>query len=224
MLSLIKLVQTSNAWRNAEFRILLINDENEQRLAVEEQIDELLNELRIQATTKVINNSVNKKSEYEIVKTHSFDADLVFLPIPELGKRGRKSDFVRSTDELVGIIGTALLVRASSHFDDLTIDLKKIEVFNQEKRSDNEFAPSQHIEITGSEIPQVQNQVNLIVTQFSDINTNFAHKGFKGIQSVYSGKLTYLQDQIKELHLDLKGLNHNLKRKQESCLKNQLTG
>lgn len=223
MLSLIKLVQTSNAWRNAEFRILLINDENEQRLAVEEQIDELLNELRIQATTKVINNSVNKKSEYEIVRTHSFDADLVFLPIPELGK-GKESDFVRSTDELVGIIGTALLVRASSHFDDLTIDLKKIEVFNQEKRSDNEFAPSQHIEITGSEITQVQNQVNLIVTQFSDINTNFAHKGFKGIQSVYSGKLTYLQDQIKGVTSGFKGSKSQLKKETGKLFKESIDG
>ena len=211
MLSLVKLVQTSNDWRNAQFRVLMINNQNEQRLAVEEQIDDLLAELRITASIKVINNTAENKPHYEIVKAHSFDADLIFLPIPDMEK-GKENEFVRSTDDLVGVIGTTLLVRASSHFDELLIDLGKIDAFNQDREHEMSFSWTRNIEIGSSEIPSVQREIDLIVNGFSEINTKYSINGYKGIQSVYTGKMSYLMDQIKLGTISYNGMRSQIKK------------
>ncbi len=195
MLSLVKLVQTSNQWRNAQVRVLMINDQNEQRLAVEEQISELLSEMRIQAGIKVINNSIEQKSFYDLVKSHSFNTDLVFLSVPEV-LTGKEKEFVSSTDDLVGTIGTTLLIRSSSHFDELGIDLKKIDVFSSSNEDDSPFVVDTKVAVGTSSIPDLQEALDSLQSKLGDINLKFSQESFKGIQAVYRGKAQYLTDQV----------------------------
>lgn len=211
MLSLVKLIQTSNEWRNATVRVLMVNNQNEQRLAVEEQISELLGDLRIQASIKVVNNAIEQKSFYDIIKAQSFDTDLIFLTIPEL-LDGREKEFVLSTDDLVGTIGTTLLVRGSSHFEDLGIDLKKIDVFNQNDSGETPFMVERSVAVASSEIPEVQQVLEKLNNGLSDANLKYAQEGFRGLQVVYKGKARYLADEMSARLGSFEGTKAELKK------------
>lgn len=120
-LNLAKFMNTSMDWRHAEIRVLYVNDNNDNKPQLEEVIDELLANYRITAKSKIINNEIENKELYEIMKVESYQSDLVIVGIPD--ELENESDFVRNTDELVGILGTTLLVRASSHFEETEVVL-----------------------------------------------------------------------------------------------------
>lgn len=218
MLSLVKLIQTSNQWRNAQVRVLMVNSQNDQKIAVEEQIAELIVDLRIQAEIEVVNNAIDKKTFYDIVKAHSFDSDLIFLPIPELAL-GSEKEFVNTIDELVDNIGTTVLVRASSHFDEIAIDLNTIHAFNQESEEQAPYVLQQKITFDGCKSKSVQTTAEKLYADFREVNGKYANNGLKGFQNVYKGKIDYLQGQLALLLMEFDGTNEALKQKIEDILR-----
>ena len=146
MLHLARFITAAPGWRNARIRVLLVNDFNVDRRIIENRIQLLLDEFRVQAEIKVINNTVDRKPFYELMKTISAEADLVFIGIPNI-KPGEEASFVSRTNELVGIIGTTLLVKASSTFETTQLGLKNIE-------QKQEYEPDQADTVMPLEVPQ----------------------------------------------------------------------
>ena len=66
---------------------------------------------------EVVNNELEKKGFYEVVKINSFEADLILLNIPEI-EEGKESTFIENTNAFLDVMGTTLLLKASSHFYD----------------------------------------------------------------------------------------------------------
>ncbi|MEN8810036.1 MAG: Na-K-Cl cotransporter [Flavobacteriales bacterium] len=124
-LNLAKFMNSSLDWRHAEIRVLYVNDSNDKKTQLEEIINELLANYRISAKSKIINNEIENKELYEIMKVESYQSDLVIVGIPD--ELEDESAFVEKTDELVGILGTTLLVRASSHFEETEVKLTEEE-------------------------------------------------------------------------------------------------
>ena len=124
-LNLAKFMNSSLDWRHAEIRVLYVNDSNDKKTQLEEIINELLANYRISAKSKIINNEIENKELYEIMKVESYQSDLVIVGIPD--ELEDESAFVEKTDELVGILGTTLLVRASSHFEETEVKLHEEE-------------------------------------------------------------------------------------------------
>jgi len=125
MLSLVKFIKTSTDWARANTRILLVNDANIDNSVIEKRIQIVLEQFRLFCDIKIINNQEDKKPIYELMKIHSAEADLVFVGIPEI-KDGLESQFVENTNTLVNTIGTTLLVKASSHFEETDLKIEEI--------------------------------------------------------------------------------------------------
>ena len=125
MLSLVKFIKTSSDWVRANTRILLVNETNVDNALIEKRIQAVLDQFRIQAEIKIINNAVDKKPIYELMKIHSAEADLVFVGIPEIEENNIQS-FVDNTNTLVNTIGTTLLVKASSQFEETDLKIEQI--------------------------------------------------------------------------------------------------
>ncbi len=125
MLHLAKFINSASGWRHARIRILVVNDYNVDRIIIESRVKKLLDAYRIQAEIRVINNQAEQKPFYEIMKILSADADLIFIGIPEI-KPGEEALFVRQTNDLVSVIGTTLLVKASSTFPVIPLGLMDI--------------------------------------------------------------------------------------------------
>ncbi len=126
MLHLAKFISVSPEWWNAKIRILLVNDYNVDRKVIENRIAKLLEEFRVQAEINVINNTVDRKPFYDLMKVVSADADLVFIGIPNI-MPGEEASFVERTNNLVSIIGTTLLVKASSTFEVTKLGFKDLD-------------------------------------------------------------------------------------------------
>lgn len=125
MLSLAKFITASPDWSQANIRILLVNDTNVDFKVVENRIRGVVEQFRVTAEIKVINNEVDSKPIYDLMKVHSSEADLVFVGIPEI-QPDEREEFVERTNNLVSIIGTTLLVKASSKFDETDLKLEQI--------------------------------------------------------------------------------------------------
>ena len=125
MLSLVKFISTSADWVKANIRILLVNDTNTENQSIEKRIQQVVDQFRIKCQIKIISNKVDRIPIYELMKIHSSEADLVFVGIPEITD---PKTFIEKTNELVNTIGTTLLVKASSHFDETDLKVETIEL------------------------------------------------------------------------------------------------
>lgn len=200
-LSLVKLMRTSLNWRNAAVRVLMVNNENDQRLAVEEHIADILDELRVKGTIKVINNAIEQKSFYDIVKTQSFDADFVVLSIPSV-LEGQETEFVNATTDLVGTIGTTLLVRASSAFDEIGIDLDRVQAFSQDRNNATPFLAKQEVALGTPAFSTLEQPIVALDQEFMKLNTRFAQQTCAGMIAVYQSKSDYLQKKVESVLAD----------------------
>jgi len=166
MLLLAKFIVSDPNWSHAGVRILLVNETNVDYKIIENRIQHVIDQYRIDAEIKIVNNELDRKPIYELMKIHSSEADLVLVGIPEI-EEGKVESFVETTNNLVNTIGTTLLVKASSQFEETDlkiehIDLKKeaerveqAELISLNKCKDEEFNKvSQELDVQFNRIAQ----------------------------------------------------------------------
>ena len=112
---LVKLIGASPDWQGARIRFLYYDVENNERIVLENEMQKRVATLRTNVEIKVVSNPTKGKAFYEVVKEHSNEADLIVIDLPELGKRKAKG-FIEKTNELLDVLGTTLIVKASSEF------------------------------------------------------------------------------------------------------------
>ena len=122
MLALIKFIKSSYEWRNAKVRIMIVNPVNEKRALIERDATQVLLNMRLEAEIRVINNEIESRSIFDIIKQESVNSDLVFLGIPEVVEN-KEQAFIDTIDKLCRNIGTTVLVKASSLFKELHIGM-----------------------------------------------------------------------------------------------------
>jgi len=120
VLALIKFIHTTYEWRNARVRIMIVNPVNDNKSWIERDARNVLANMRIDAEIRVINNEIDKRSIYDIIKQESINTDLVFIGFPDIVK-GKEEEFIKGTDRLCLNIGTTALVKASNLFQELHI-------------------------------------------------------------------------------------------------------
>ena len=120
VLSLIKFIRISYEWRNATVRLLIVNQDDKEKEKIEMQAREVLDKMRIDAEIKVLNNQLDKSPINKLIRTHSSEADLIFLGLPEI-QEGMEKEFIQRTDALYKDLRTLVLVKASSFFSVLKI-------------------------------------------------------------------------------------------------------
>ncbi len=114
-LFLAKFLMSSPEWENAKLRLISISQFEQQGEMLYKKARYVLDALRIDADVHVINNQYNKQSVYDIIKEESINTDLVFMGLPDIHP-GKEENFVRQTNRLLGLIGTVVLVKASTLF------------------------------------------------------------------------------------------------------------
>ncbi len=125
-LSLVRFMLQSEQWRNAKVRLLTVNPINEEYDIMYRRTRQILENFRIDAEIKIVNNKIEQKDFRQIVKEESIDADLIMLGIPEI-KKGSETSFIEKTNQLVKDIGTVVFIKASSYFSDLySVDKERV--------------------------------------------------------------------------------------------------
>lgn len=115
-----KFLLNSDAWENAEIRLLIVNDQIELTSTIYENSKNILENLRIKANIIIIDNEIEQNSFYDIIKKESLDSDLIFLGFPHL-EQGHEQDFVERTNKLCADIGTVVLIKSASLFKEMNM-------------------------------------------------------------------------------------------------------
>ncbi|GJM31528.1 MAG: hypothetical protein DHS20C18_05290 [Saprospiraceae bacterium] len=181
-LSIAKFISTSSQWRYASIRVLLINETNKE--GFEHKIHQQLDAYRIEATVKVINNHLEKRTSFDLMKSNSQDADLIIAGIPEIPPGGEK-DFVDNTTEMFGILGTTLLVKTSSILGEDESNLPMVELESADQGTT--YVSGQLIPL---EIPahlSNQKHIQSIIQEVEEHTAEIVDKEIASFQNIYTG-------------------------------------
>jgi amino acid transporter len=147
-LTLLKFIQSSDDWRKAKIRCLVVSEDNLNQNRIYKNITLMLEEMRIDAEVKVISNEVHQRPYQEIINAESANSDLVVLGLPEI-KSKMDFDFYENTNQLISQIDkTVVLAKSSSYFETASNNL--LELTNE-----SDALPKQEASVAEYRIPEL---------------------------------------------------------------------
>ncbi|MCK5400152.1 MAG: Na-K-Cl cotransporter, partial [Flavobacteriaceae bacterium] len=126
MLNIARFIIASPKWNNTNIRVLFVNNNNIDRDIIRSKISKLVEDLRVNVEIKIINNAVEQKPFYDLIKEQSESTDLTLVGIPNY-KIEKQTEFIIKTNYLFETIGSTLLVKAANNFNVLDLDFIKKE-------------------------------------------------------------------------------------------------
>lgn len=123
-LALVKFLTSTDDWRNAEIRFMIISQNSSVVNRAYKNLNQILDQYRINAKVRIINNEIEKQKPSDIILAESINTDLVIFGIPEITKNNSEN-FIETINKLTDSLGTVMLIRASSQFEELSIGIQK---------------------------------------------------------------------------------------------------
>jgi len=197
MLSLVKFISTSTDWAKANIRVLLVNDTNTENQVIEARIQQVLDQFRVKASVKIIANKLDQTPIYELMKLQSAEADLVFIGIPAVTK---PKDFIAQTNELVNTIGTTLLVKASTQFDETDLKVESVDVIPEiDLELDTELAP-----LAETDDSNLNAAILKTDSRWDETYKNSLSESIEKIEHYHHHEISKIQKQINQFIASLK--------------------
>ncbi len=120
VLALLKFITSSNRWRTARIRIMVIHKDSSKTDTLYGLINQLLDNHRLNADVKVINNAVEQLTEETIISGESRNTDLTIIDLPEFSMKD-PTTVMEKANRLVECASTTMLVSSSAFFDAVNI-------------------------------------------------------------------------------------------------------
>ena len=133
-ISIIRYLSSGRLWKDVKIRLFVpVNN----ALLIERvytTLERIVNQYRIAIEINVVNNSVEKLSSYELIARESAETDMTIAGLPN--KRYENMDsFMKEINKLVPLIGSTLLINASSQFEEYDLQLgEKTSSITEEKK------------------------------------------------------------------------------------------
>ena len=124
MLNIARFIIASPRWNDTSIRVLFVNNSNIDHTIIHSKIFDLVEDLRVNVNIEIINNAVEQKPFYTIIKERSKTTDLTLVGIPNY-RIEKQAEFILKTNHLFETIGSTLLVKAANNFNVLDLDLIK---------------------------------------------------------------------------------------------------
>ncbi|HSG67916.1 MAG TPA: hypothetical protein VK994_04360, partial [Bacteroidales bacterium] len=198
VLSLIKFMWLSDNWKDARIRILMVNPINDEKEMMIRDVENMLEDARMDAEIKIINNQIEKRPINELIEVESSNSDIVFLGIPQINE-GEEEEYVKQVNRLCQNVGTVVLVKASSYFKDIEIG-RSDGMARQEKsdytEGDIDLVISRKIKVPEIEYPadsaseqQVRSLYDMVREMNEKVFATYIADLFNLNRSVYAGIL-----------------------------------
>jgi amino acid transporter len=185
-INLVKFLWLSNEWKDSKTRLMIENPVNDERENIYAFATEVLDNLRVNAQIVIINNEIEQRPFYDIIRAESGESDIVFLGLPEI-EDGEESGFIENTHALCRDLGTVVLIKASTQFKRLSIGLKTrplrdlASLTPDEEKIRNEFKYS----INWPGIPEASSFMEKFYDQTNDVIHEVEAKSFNKILKQY---------------------------------------
>lgn len=119
-INLAKFIMSSPNWRDARLRILVINNDATITDRIHRNSSILLEEARINAEIKIIENSFENRTKEMIIKTESANTDLVILGVSSRIKK-YTSDYIETINNISILPASLLVISPSSEFEEINL-------------------------------------------------------------------------------------------------------
>lgn len=228
-LMIVKLLLASSEWGMAKIRIILVNNTGNDHQLIKRRIENLAEAFRVKVEVFIINNFSENKSIYELMKIYSGTTDLIILGVPEI-VIGEEDKFVDQVNDLVDVLGTTLLVKASSKFEVVDLGLKNNVALEDNDIVDFAYMPilkkskNEKIQVLVNDLDkellklsndfkntvllQASNELTLIIKEFErEIKSKV--EGFEKSDKNVLSNLIDLNEKLKSITIDF--AEHNLK-------------
>lgn len=189
-LTMARFLTADDAWIKAKVRLFIMLDKSlVNSTEVYQIMEDELEELRIYADVKIVDNQRNTKDLYDAIEIESNRADLIFVELPQL-EEGFEDDFFTETDKLCKEIGTVVLYRSASNFEEIDIGLN-LGVRQLEAELETE-------DLTEEALTIQQGTRELILPQKEAIGTQFQRMYEDMVKAVQHYDANYLQPIARE--------------------------
>ncbi len=200
--NLIRLITNSPIWLRTKVRVLTISPDSSQSEDIYKRTAAILADYRIRAEVLVINNDDSEKSNSEIVKVESAEADLVIIGLPEKQLKEFDTHF-EGINDVVQSIGSSLIISASTDFEELeAIVLKKVE-----NSLDGQLAEQLQLEeLKSFKYTEITDNLRRIDENGQKVLELFYQKAFQNVFSSHIEVIESLLDRSKKIDADLKDI------------------
>lgn len=196
-ITLLRYIASGKEWMNAKIRIMVINQDNSQTETLYHIVYQLLDRYRIAAAVRVINNGIENLPEEVIIKAHSSQTDLTIIELPETGKQ-YNAGMIEITSAMVAQLKTCLLIRSSSHFDDLNFSPRL-----QAEEADEQLLQTPH--------SSVLTKLNTASREIIANEVYNAGQALEGILLGYAGKaFDSQQNKLNDFFSELSGFSEKI--------------
>ena len=169
-LTILKYLKASEEWQQAEARILLLIDNSALVNRTHRNMSQILEDQRIEATVKVINNAIDAHPFTEVIRRESAEADLVILGLASPND-ANAAEYVAKINALLTDIGSTLLIRASSFFETLYIGVEMEVPLREEEdivKTAADWAPQRALPAIAGEQAATHERLTHILTQLHE--------------------------------------------------------
>ncbi|MFK5982146.1 MAG: amino acid permease [Flavobacteriaceae bacterium] len=123
MLNIARFIIQSPKWSKTTIRVLFVNNSNIESDIIENNILNLVEDIRVKVEIKIINNAVEQTPFYKLIGKYSEYTDLTLLGIPNFNIK-KQAQFVTKTNQLFETIGSTLMVKASDNFNEIKLNIE----------------------------------------------------------------------------------------------------
>ncbi len=191
-LTLLRFVVSSDFWSGCRLRVLVISYDSSKNDTFYGLINQMLENYRLTAMVKVINNGVEQLPEEQIIHSESRQTDLTVLPLPEFGPKDAKGA-VEKANQLSANLRTTLFISASSFFEEVNV-LKPKEKPLVKEAEIGEKPPAEIVKnLKPSSREIITNEVHNIGGTFERITKKYYDAGLYAILRQQSGFLPEME-------------------------------
>ena len=180
-LDLVGFLIDNESWQLSEVRFLLVNDQASRTDALLRTARRHCHEARVEASVKVLNNTLGDRSYEEWVRRESTEADLVVLTMP--GEKGIPDEpYLENLDELLSPLGQVLLVRPATTFPKLLgfVSEPSVEIRASLATSGEPFL-EQLAELELPEVPELANETLRLSTSLGQMADELSQRGLRPV-------------------------------------------
>ncbi len=174
-LNIVKFLQSDPAWMDAEIRILVISNNSSLIGKIYRNIAEILDEKRMKAEIKIINDDFGTRSKDAIISSESMNADLAVLGLPQKTNPYTRYD-VLSINPILKLPVSKLILSPSEEFEE--INLVGLSIKNEKtEQLIPQFNEMPSIPMIESKI--LKDRLDILDADCLEITASFIEKGIK---------------------------------------------
>lgn len=202
-LFIVRFLWLTEEWTKSKMRIMVINDINEDSKTIYRSLNTIIDQLRLDAEIRVINNQFEKKAHHEIIRNESADSDLIIIDIPDFSLQS-SAEWILNVDELCKELASVLLVKSSSDFAKLNLSFStaipahKIEKDNSAPEILSQYSLPLHPELSALATPIFKE----FLTSLNEYSAT--------LNAIPNQYITFLQSIEKECDTTLNQINTNI--------------